>query len=248
MNAEKLAERAKQFFAGGLTASATMASIQPLVAVSFLSDLLQLGALTCLAGGSAGAVVWIATKIVRVETNVKSDTLRDEEFCSIRKIGVRYFGEKVTEIRRMKQWAHKNPAVFTVIRKTHRLGTTSADYIDGYICVLPLKAKAWRDMLSQRRAVNDLSADDICAPGSNPAGIYVGAVVADSRLSRAAAVDGIRRVVRGFARGRGTLQVLTRPVTEAGMRLVLDHKLEPLQPGGDGEGNLYIGRAALLVP
>jgi hypothetical protein len=242
---------AKRLCVNAGSVSAVFASVQSSVSHETLQAVLLNGAWVSGGVACAAGAVWGATKVLASrQTAVPANRNAEEiDFAVIRKLAVSFFGERVSSLERMRQWAARNPGVFSVVTTELRKGARKIVKIEGYFCALPLSAAAAADVLAERCGVNDLDAVALCAPGTVPSAVYVGAVASKNEATKGAALQGLRALVKSMAKGRQNVMVLARPVTNDGLRLVQAFGLQPVRSEvGDPVGALHAGRLGQLAP
>lgn len=231
--------------------SAVLASVQATVTNEIANVVLLNGAWISGGVALASSAVWLGVKVLdrRLAAVPGTSSAEEADFPVIREIAVQFFGEKVSSLERMKQWASIHPGVFNLVTTEKRDGARKVVDIDGYYCALPLTEGAAEEVAAERRGVSDVNAQEICPPGAVPAAIYVGAVVAKSESTKGVALQSLLTLVKGMAKNRRDVKILARPVTPEGLRLVRAFGLLPVRAGiEDPMGALHAGRLEQLMP
>lgn len=199
------------------------------------------GAVAALSAMGWGVSHWLAglrTAVYGVRPVLKG------ELPLLLDIAKHFFGESVTALDKVTEWAGRRKDVFHFVYARRAKGLRQVEQIEGYVCALALTKKAAADILSQRRHVNDLGHEDLVAPGVAPAAVYIGACAAKSDICQSIALQHTIGLVRRLTKSRGDTMIITRPVSKQGMHLVTSFGLMPV--GGHSEGGMFKLHSARL--
>jgi len=157
---------------------------------------------------------------------------RPEDVSSIRELAVRLFGEGVTPEGVLVQFAAAG-GIFRVVKRVIVSDEERRERFSGYFCAIPLSAEAAASVKAGALRGGELTMEHVPANPGDTAALYLGAVAARDHYSRAVVLEALRLHVN-YSVALGIRQVLTRPLTDHGLRLVRKHLFQPL----DGTGGL----------
>lgn len=234
------------------SSTAGLASVSAIAPAGLIQETLVVAAAVASVTSALATAAWALKtyQATRHSSQVnRIDLAQEADLPALRKIAVKYFGDKVTAVSRMKEWHTQNPSVFSMVTTETRRGRRKTIDLDGYFCVVPLRAAAAADIAAERKGINDLGADEVCTPSETPSGVYVGAVAASDKATRSAALQGLLGEVKRMARSRRDTLIMTRPVTHDGLRLVRAFGFQPVRTGLDDlTGILHVARLGDLTP
>ena len=149
----------------------------------------------------------------------------------------RYFDSDPSTMARIREWLRADARVLWIVRRRTPGPYAGSSRLVGYYCVLPLRADAVQRMRSGALTAATLDSGDLAPSREEPAAFYIGAVAAADRVAAGTALGALQQFLRDSTPRRGLL-VLTRPITEDGLRLVSHAGMQPVN-GGGGIGELY---------
>jgi pimeloyl-ACP methyl ester carboxylesterase len=162
---------------------------------------------------------------------------RSEDVPNIRSFAISFFGEEVTPEDVLVQFA-KAGGIFRVVKRVKVADGERRERFSGYFCVIPLSVNAAASVKANTLRGGKLTMDHVPASPSEIAALYIGAVAARDHYSRGIVLEALRLHVRYLA-ALGVQEVLTRPLTEDGLRLVRKYCFRPLE-GQGGLDELYV--------
>jgi hypothetical protein len=141
----------------------------------------------------------------------------------------RFFGDETPTISRILAWQSRNKTVLTAIYLKSLRGGRKRQTLVGVYKVVPLTIQAVALLESERKTGTTLNPRDIAAETDDPAGLYIGDVVA---LTNKAKGEVIRQLKNSLKKQlRPGIFVYTRPLTSDGTRLVRQYNFVPIIDG-----------------
>ena len=172
---------------------------------------------------------------------------RYDELRLVNELAVRLFGEHVSNLDLMREWFYVNHDVFWVLVRVTTARAFRNEQIVGYFCVIPVTQKVRNELRAETLTGATLPAAGILPSDQRPETIYVGAIAGTDIRSKASICLSLTQYLETMARF-GSLEVLTRPVTEDGLRVVEGYEMEPVtQPGLDHIYETRLGIRSLEV-
>lgn len=249
MDSSQVKKFAKRAVAHGAGWCATFASVQTVVSHPTLNAALLAGAAfaaaACVAGALAYAAVWAQSR--RPRTEYRAQPVQPADLEHVYRLGVKWFGKKVSGLERMKQWHAAYPGVIAKVVAERHYGARRVTDLVGYYCALPISESAANDILAGRRGITDVGAHELSPRGEVPSAIYIGAIATGVEASGAAALRGLLAAIRLMGKRRQNVQIITRPVTADGLALVEKFGMKVVGPAGPAIGSLYTGRLGQLA-
>lgn len=169
--------------------------------------------------------------------DIEVENARPEDVVSIRNLAVSFFGEEVTPENVLVQFARAG-GIFRVVKRVIVKDGERRERFSGYFCVIPLSVIAATSVKANTLRGGNLTMDHVPASTGETTALYIGAVAARDIYSRAVVLEALRQHVR-YSSHLGVREVLTRPLTEDGLRLVKRHGFQPLE-GDGGLDELYV--------
>jgi hypothetical protein len=131
--------------------------------------------------------------------------------------------------------------ILRVVRRVAQNGDERRERLSGYFCVIPLSSEAAEFVRTDRLRGGEINLSHVPANSATAAALYIGAVAARDWSSRAVVIEALQNHVLSALKG-GVRRVLTRPMTEEGLRLVQGknvqgHSFRPI--GSPGIDHLY---------
>lgn len=198
------------------------------------------GGLLLAATGLAGVSYrWLADKaaLPTFTPDFECRPAKRHELEAIHEMALEQLGDGVSAVATMHRWFDKNRRVFYVLYENKKSERRETRTLRGYFCLIPITDEATSRMLAgEIRAVN-LTPRDIVEDGKPCGSVFIGALVATTRMARANLISVVRyELVEHASKTTGTL--LTRPVTDDGLRLVKDKRFSAVDPSRQGEMNV----------
>jgi hypothetical protein len=166
---------------------------------------------------------------------INIEDAKPEDVSNIREMAIRFFGEGVTPEQVLSEFAAIG-GVFKVVKRVISTEREKRERFSGYFCVIPLSNRALASLLAGQLRGNELSVEHLPSDHELIAALYIGAVAARDHYSRAVVLEALRLNIR-YALAFGVRQVLTRPLTSDGLRIVKKHSFQPVR--NEGIGQLY---------
>lgn len=144
-----------------------------------------------------------------------------------------HFGDDVSPLNIMYEWYERNRELFWVV--WHVLGSASgsrADIAEGYFCVLPLRENIVEEVARGNIPGSSFETSHIANEEEVCSAIYIGAILGNTLPARATALAYLDLYVALISNGH-RLRVLTRPITDDGLRVAQGLSMSPV-PLGDG--------------
>ncbi len=163
------------------------------------------------------------------------ENARPEDVSGIRKLAVRFFGEGVTPEEVLVQFATAG-GILRVVKRVFVDDDKRCERLSGYFCVIPLSTEAAASVKAGLRG-GRLAMDHVPVSQEETAALYIGAVAAQDQASQAVVLAALHSHLQYL--DRGITEVLTRPLTEDGLRLVTKYGFQPVR-GQGGLDELYV--------
>jgi hypothetical protein len=161
---------------------------------------------------------------------------RPEDVANIRNLAISFFGEDVTPESALVEFAVAG-GILQVVKRVLWSGYEKRERFSGYFCIIPLSTQATALVRAGTLRGGALTVNHGPANPKETAALYIGAVAARDHFSRAVVLEAMRWQVR-YSAALGVKEVLTRPLTRDGLRLVRRHHFRPLR-GHGGLEELY---------
>jgi hypothetical protein len=203
-------------------------------------------ALFLLAAGIALVLFSRFRENIRVDDHYCTVARTHDQLRQVHEFAKMFFGEDVSQLALMKEWRRKYRRAFIVIMRRRANKVRTDEQLVGYFCLLPLQKSATEMILSGQLRGSALRPDDL-ASGGKYASIYLGAVAAKGLTARALAVAFVRRELEDHWVGAARRSIVTRPLTNDGLRLA--RKYSFLMPSGAAPilGNICCAEARNLM-
>jgi hypothetical protein len=140
-----------------------------------------------------------------------------------------FFGDETPSVTRMLQWQRQNKTVLTAVYIQELRAGRRRSTLAGVYKIVPLTASAVEALESERKTGATIQIHDIAAENEEPAGLYIGDVLAVTAKAKAEVVRQLKQNVKRQL--RPGISVYTRPLTSHGTRLVRKYKFEPIMNG-----------------
>lgn len=170
--------------------------------------------------------------------DIEVENARPEDVASIRNLAVNFFGEEVTPESVLVQFARAG-GIFRVVKRVILKDDERRERFSGYFCVIPLSITAATSVKVKTLRGGNLTIDHVPDTIDETAALYIGAIAAKDGSSRAVVLESLRQHIHYLSHKGGVREVLTRPLTEDGLRLVKKYGFQPLE-GGGGLDELYV--------
>jgi triacylglycerol esterase/lipase EstA (alpha/beta hydrolase family) len=160
---------------------------------------------------------------------------RFDDLLTLNEMAKHFFGEDVSNLMLMRDWVQQNQDVFWTLRRI----TSSPDghkyeEVVGYLCLIPVDQGTSELIRGGKVKVAHLPARSILPSDKPVHSVYIGAVVGTDMRSRAEITVALTTRLYALA-GGGRLEVLTRPITDDGLRMVEDYEMTPVSESGLGQ-------------
>lgn len=169
--------------------------------------------------------------------NDESSPARFAELRIIHELAVRLFGTDVSDLRSMREWWDVNRKIFWAIRRVTIGPGERVEKIVGYFCVIPLTGDATVKIRRGDIKGASISLHHIAASKDAPVALYIGGIAGIDFASRGAALHYLTSNIQNFGADKN-IKVLTRPVTDDGLRIVEGYRMIPVN-GQGGLGEVY---------
>lgn len=249
MDTSKITKAIKQLALGSISSAGTTASIASVVDIPMVKEVLVHAAWASLGLGLAASAAWMVARSWPPQAITSPDVATERDLPQIHKMAMKQFGPKVTTVDLMRQWMKRNPNIFEIVTRVRHAGRHRLSTVDGYYCAVPVTEKAAHDLIAETRGINDILPEEVCRPSEAPYAVYVGAIACGTDVGKQMALQGLRRMVKRFARNRADMLILTRPITDDGLRLVAAFGFQPVRTAADNPmGVLHVVKARALFP
>jgi len=157
---------------------------------------------------------------------------RIEELPFINELAVRLFGNEVSSLQLMQEWWRINPNIFWILRRVTTAPAYRNEEVVGYFCVLPVVVGTGDQIRKGELTGATIPPSSIVPPAERCETVYVGAIAGTDMRSKAFISLSLTTHLEQLA-SSGPLEVLTRPVTADGLRLV-EGEMTPVTDSGLG--------------
>jgi hypothetical protein len=196
-----------------------------------------------IAGAAIGSIALVGLAALLIDLAVG----RQRAWCECRPVSrrnihevfelmQRFFGDETPSVTRMLQWQRQNKTVLTAVYLQRLSGGRKRSKLVGVYKIVPLTATAVEALVSERKTGATLQPSDIMAETDEPAGLYIGDVVATTTKAKGEVVRQLKHSVKKQL--RAGISVYTRPLTSHGTRLVRKYQFAPvmndISPGSTG--------------
>jgi len=193
-----------------------------------------------------GVILFVARLIMErrellTTTGISHSVARPADLEDIRILAQRlYETEDVSPLPQMRAWLRKYPrSFFVVFTRTRRRLFLTVEELQGYFCLLPISSNAAQKLCAGELRFKTLSEDDLMPRGFSA--IYIGGVAAIDEISRGVCLGRLETEIWNLAALQPDAELLARPVTKDGLRLVRSYGFRPI-----GTSTLTIGALAAL--
>lgn len=162
---------------------------------------------------------------------------RFAELKTIHELAVHLFGTDVSDLRSMREWSDVNRKIFWAIRRVTVGPGQRVEQIVGYFCVIPLNGDAAVKVKRGDIKGASITLHHIATSKETPAALYIGGIAGIDFASRGASLHYLAANIQNFSADKN-LKVLTRPVTDDGLRIVEGYRMIPVN-GQGGLGEVY---------
>lgn len=161
---------------------------------------------------------------------------RLEDLNFIHELAISFFGEPVSDLGLMREWWSVNENVFWVLRRVTTAQAFKNEEIVAYFSVIPVTPQAASLLRDGTITGASIPSSAIVPADQSYDAVYIGAVAGKYTLSKALVILSLTTYLESTARSR-SIEVLARPVTADGLRVVEDYGMTPT--GASGLGHLY---------
>lgn len=183
-------------------------------------------------------ILFATTKLERPFRREESYPARISDLKTINEFAQREFGERVSELQLMKRWWRVNDLVFHIISRVTILKGGRREEMVGYFCVIPLKGAVLEKLCKGEITGADIGAEFIAKQDQAPEAVYIGGVAGVDQASRGSALHFLSAHLNLFAEDK-PVRVLTRPVTDDGLRVADGYGMTPVDATKTGRGHVY---------
>ncbi len=231
----RIRELSWEFWLGLLAVAAILMAIP--VARPDLAKVVQVSELFYLGLDVAGACLAIAG-ITGLAALVLSRALaRDAAWCEFRpvcrgdakevhELMSQAFGEESPSINRVLEWQRRNRAVMTAVYVKKLVRGKVSRRLVGVFKILPLTAEAVTLLEREQLTGANISPAFIAGPNEQPAGLYIGDVLAVSAHAKGELLRQLMTVLQAGA--KAGIPLYARPLTAHGARLVRKYHFVPV--------------------
>jgi pimeloyl-ACP methyl ester carboxylesterase len=162
----------------------------------------------------------------------------DADVERIYTLAAEFFGSDLSSVAQIREWLAVNPRLIWILEK--KAEKESGREMAGYFCLLPLTLEAARSVREGTLTGVGIRGRDIAPPSQQPRFIYVGSIVGKGLTARAILLQELGRKIAEMASG-DAVTLYTRPVTEDGLKVAKQNRMEPVDVTvTDGKG-VYMG-------
>jgi hypothetical protein len=164
-----------------------------------------------------------------------------EDLGGIKKLGEELLGlQGTSEMDNLVlECTDRFPGSAIVVGKRWSSEVERHEKLVGYAVTLLMSPAAAMEIKANRLRASDFRAEHL-ADANGPIGaVYIGAIAAAGTAARGVALECVRGIIREYVR-KGASEILTRPLTEDGFRLVKRNKFRPATKEVEGLRALYI--------
>lgn len=162
------------------------------------------------------------------DIRVKCEAPADGDAIPLHHLAEEWFGPDVTPTEMVARLI-KIPGIIKVVRVVRLQGTTKHEEIIGYFCIFPLSAAVAEQLISGELRGSQIDAKHIESDPAKCSDVYIGAVVATHFYARGTVLEELERAIAARTQG-GAVNVLTRPFTDDGRRLVKKNGFVRVEP------------------
>jgi pimeloyl-ACP methyl ester carboxylesterase len=163
-----------------------------------------------------------------------------DDVSNIRAMAVEFFGADVSPEGVLVGFAAAK-GILKVVKRAINAGLERRERFSGYFCVIPLSGESAQAMKAGTLRGYELNTSHLPTGTATTAALYIGAIAARDHYSRAVVLEALRLHII-YSLALGAKEVLTKPLTREGLRLVRKYGFQPLQ-GDGGLSEMYIIRA-----
>lgn len=147
------------------------------------------------------------------------------------------FDWNISPLETMKLWHTHNRSLFWVIERYEVNKKSKKKSFEGYFCVIPLIESATQSLLSGELSGANFERCHIVPERNKIEAIYVGGVAAKTKTAKGFAMMGLKQYLN-YLFEQGLKQVITRPVSDDGLRIAIHHGFTSIGPNNN-QGNLF---------
>lgn len=148
--------------------------------------------------------------------------------------------DDVSPLPQMRAWLRRYPrSFFVVFTRIRRRPFQTVEELQGYFCLLPITENAVQKLCTGELTIQVMSEDEL-SPKDFSA-IYLGGAAAAGKMSRGVCLGRLQAELESLAALKPDAELLTRPVTKNGLKLVSSYGFRPI-----GVPTLTIGALASI--
>lgn len=163
-----------------------------------------------------------------------------DDVDNIREMAVEFFGADVSPEDVLVGFAAAK-GILKVVKRVIHTGRDRRERFSGYFCVIPLSDETAQAMKAGTLRGYELNASHLPSGTATTAALYIGAIAARDHYSRAVVLEALRLHI-SYSLALGVKEVMAKPLTKEGLRLVRKYGFQPLE-GVGGLNEMYIFRA-----
>lgn len=146
------------------------------------------------------------------------------------------FDGEVSSLNLMKKWYRHNGDIFWVVERTRQRRGFKETRLVGYFCIIPLTESAKDEVLADELPGTSFSLEHIASSPGQARAFYIGGVGANMWRARAPTLSYLKARIQILIE-QYDLPIVTRPITEDGLRLAEKYDFYPVRD--DGVGKVY---------
>jgi pimeloyl-ACP methyl ester carboxylesterase len=186
------------------------------------------------------AYITRALAIGRPETEWRAVAATADDLPTIYQLAARELGMGISSVDVMHSWLMHNRDLFWMVVHTTLGNGTAVRTVVGYFCLIPISEHASTRLRDGSLKGNAFTNGDILPQMERGCTIYVGGIVAqDSELVRQYTMAFAHSKVESWAQVLGEVTLMTRPITERGLKVADRRGFVPVHAGRRGLHELY---------
>ena len=159
-----------------------------------------------------------------------------DDVSNIREMAVEFFGADVSPEDVLVGFAAAK-GILKVVKRVIIAGRDRRERFSGYFCTIPLSDESAQAVKAGTLRGYQLNTSHLPPGTETTAALYIGAIAAKDHYSRAIVLEALRLHI-SYSLALGVREVLTKPLTVEGLRLVRKYRFQPLE-GDGGLNNMY---------
>ena len=147
------------------------------------------------------------------------------------------FDWDISPLETMKLWHSHNNSLFWVLERYEINKKSKKKSFEGYFCVIPITEPATQSLLSGKLSGASFERCHIVPERKKVKAVYIGGIAAKTNTAKGFVMMGLKQYINHLFE-HGLKQVITRPVSDDGLRVALHHGFTSIGPN-DNTGNLF---------